>query len=76
VGTGVVGLVEKFVCVPGSGGKETGMVPILDTPGFSVSLGVGAIRKVKKFRQGYVYKMLGKSMGMAPHDLWWVWGKG
>jgi hypothetical protein len=39
------------------------MVPILDTPGFSVSLGVGAIRKVKKLCAGRGIQIAGKKYG-------------
>ena len=26
-------------------------------------------------RQGQVYRLLGKSMGIAPYDLWWAWSR-
>jgi hypothetical protein len=39
----LVVLVESFVCVPEFGDVETGLVSILDTPGFSVFSGRGAL---------------------------------
>jgi hypothetical protein len=45
------------------------MASILDTPGFSVSLGVGAIRKVKKICAGRGIQIAGKKYGDGPPSL-------
>jgi hypothetical protein len=68
-------LVERFVCVPGIGRKETGLVSNLDTPEFSVFWDGGAIRRVKIFRARIRMWSAEKSMGIAPHVLWWAWGR-
>ena len=44
-----------MTCVPGSGGKETGMVPILDTLFCSVFLGVRRYKEGEKIMRGEGY---------------------
>jgi hypothetical protein len=48
-------LVERFVCVPGFGRNETGLVSNLDTPEFSVYLEVLRYKEGEKILRGDTY---------------------
>jgi hypothetical protein len=46
--------------------EKSGALPTMDTPPFSVSLGVWRYKEGENYAREGVYRLLGKSMGMAP----------
>jgi hypothetical protein len=61
-------LIERFVCVPGIGDVETGLVSILDTSDFSVFWG-GGFKESEKFYAGIRMKVGENKYGSGPHVL-------
>jgi hypothetical protein len=59
----LVGLIDSFVCVPGFGRNETRVVSILDTPGFSVFLGVLRYKECGKNLRGVLMQTSGAKGG-------------
>jgi hypothetical protein len=62
-------LVERFVYVPGFGRNETGLVSNLDTPEFSVYLGVLRYKEGEKNLRGDTYTNCLKKVWVAPYIL-------
>jgi hypothetical protein len=50
------------------------MVSRIDTPGFSVSLGVWRYKGGEKIWAGIRIQIAGNKHGNGPHDFWWAWG--